>query len=714
MKKICFTLVFVMACGLVFAGGGDGNSKRVFRKGRMYFKRNDYIRSSPFLKQAFNLDPDKAGYAIYAGKSVFLGDQPRESLKYFVAAYNLDRDIAEDINYYLARAMHHNGMFEEAITHYQADLSRHEADSPIRRDTEARIAQCKNAPMVVNTPVDFKIENLGEFVNTVYPEYASTFTGQYDYMIFTTRRPRRLSELVRRRFHVEDINEEVYEATNVNGTWMKGQLFKKPIPRWQHDASIALSADGNTMIYYVDNRNYGDVYVSKNEDGKWSKRVSIGDKINSEKYNEPSVYITPDGKQLYWVSDKPDGVGLKDIYISDLQPDGTWGEGRPGGPNINSAYDDDAPFLSPDGKRLYFSSRGHSSIGGYDLFYCDKLADGNWGKPKNMGVPINSFSDDIYIVTEGNGKEFFFTSDRPGGFGEKDLYHAAPFTPEENPNTTIVAGIVADKVSNKPLEAEVRLINKITDEVLATTNTDPKDGSYRFVLPACGIEYKIDVKVPACSPSAPATTGKFNIVSGRIQDALTEAPLDATVELVDNATNEVVDIYTTNPKTGNYLMAVESGRRYTLRVKSNEYLSYYEEFSVAPTGELISHYDIIGLQKQNEPNKLVITWQFFDVDKSIIKADYYRDLDNVVTVLNKVKNMDLNIIGHTDSDASEEHNIQLSQSRAEAVAKYLTDHGIDKARLNVAGLGEAMPIYPNSNPEWKKWNRRVELYLISR
>ena len=149
-----------------------------------------------------------------------------------------------------------------------------------------------------------------------------------------------------------------------------------------------------------------------------------------------------------------------------------------------------------------------------------------------------------------------------------------------------------------------------------------------------------------------------------------------------------------------------------IRVKANEYLPYYEDFGVAPSGQLLSHYEDIGLQKLTEANKLVITWQFFDVDKHLIKSDYIKDLENVVTVMNKVPHMKLNIIGHTDSDATEEHNQELSENRAKAVAKYLTDRGVDPNRLNISGMGEAMPIYPNDSPESKKWNRRVELYII--
>jgi len=177
------------------------------------------------------------------------------------------------------------------------------------------------------------------------------------------------------------------------------------------------------------------------------------------------------------------------------------------------------------------------------------------------------------------------------------------------------------------------------------------------------------------------------------------------------AENAVVGQINSNSSTGNYMLPVESGKSYLLRVKSNEYLPYYERFSVDADGKIQSHYDLIGLQRQGEMNKLVITWQFFDVDQAAVKQDYMADLDNLVMVLNSIPDMNLKIVGHTDSDGSASYNLKLSKQRAESVAQYLVKSGVDSGRLKVSGAGESKPVYPNSNADFKKWNRRVELYL---
>lgn len=709
MRKIYFLLtIAILFGGLPSDAENNRPAKRAYRKGKRYVKRKDYIKSIPFLKEATNLDPENAWYHFLLGKAHFEGDRPADALPYLVRAYNLDRSIHEDLDFYMARSMHLNHLFEEAITHYQSDLARYEEGERDYQDTQMRIQQCKSAPAVVKKKELYKVENLGSYVNTEYPEYAATFAENYTYMIFTSRRPRKVSQQSKRRWHVRDINEEVYEARLVDGKWMKSRLFSRPIPKLMHDASVSITEDGQNMLYYLA-RNNGDIFISNNEDGKWSKRESLGENINTKDNNEPHAFITDGGETLLWVSDKPDGQGLKDIYVSKRDADGNWGEGVSIGSHINTPYDEDAPYVTEDGQTLYFSSRGHNSMGGYDLFKCTREGSG-WSTPENLGVPINSVGDDIYFLARQGSEGFFYSSDRPGGFGEKDIYHAYPFIPEET--STIVAGTVKDRQSLAPVAAEVQLINKESGEVLDTQQTK-EDGSYRFLLPECGIEYAVDVKVDAATGAPIVETGEYNVVTGFVKDAVTDKPLDAVVELIDPETEKVIAQLGTNPKTGNYIVPVLSGKDYMIRVNSNEYLPYYEEFSVSPSGMIEAHAHEIGLQRKTEANKLVITWQFFDHDQDIIKRDYYKDLDHVVDVLNQVPEMRLNVIGHTDGDGSDSYNQSLSERRAAAVAEYLTEKGIDSNRLNITGMGESMPIYDNSDPEFKKWNRRVELFIIN-
>lgn len=678
-------------------------AKKAYRKGRHYLKRYDYIRSVPYFKEATNLAPENAWYHFLLGKAIFEGDRPAEAKDALIRAYSLDNSVHEDIEYYLARALHLNQQFEDALIFYQTDLPRYEEGSEEYIDTQMRIRQCQNAPKIIEMKEYYKVENMGEYVNTPYPEYAATFSEGYSHMIFTSRRPRKLRHMVKRRYHALDINEEVYEARKVDGEWRKTKLFSRPIPRSTHDGSVGISEDGKTLFFYIA-KNGGDIFISNQEDGKWSKKESLGN-INSDEYNEPHAVLADGGNTIYFVSDRPGGQGLKDLYVAYKEGD-TWGEPK-NLEALNTPYDEDGPFISADGKTLYFASRGHNSMGGYDLFRSTKMGN-SWSKPENLGVPINSVGDDIYYVEEEGGEGFFYTSDRPGGFGEKDIYYAYPFVPEET--STIVAGMVLDRETQLPVEAEVRLKREGSDEILEKVQTT--NGAYEFLLPECGEEYVIDVKVDAGTETV-VETGKYNVVSGYIKDALTDKPLDGVVELIDPETDEVIQRVKVNPETGNYIMPVVSGKDYLLSVNANEYLPYYEEFGVSPTGEIIAHSHEVALQRKTDANKLVITWQFFEYDRDVIQRRYIKDLDNVVEVMNKVPEIKLNVVGHTDSDGSDSYNQKLSERRADAVAQYLVEKGINQDRLNIVGMGEAMPIYDNSSKEGKKWNRRVELFIVN-
>lgn len=712
MKQLyTYFLSLAILSGASAYGQSSGVAQKSYRKAKKYYTKSDYLRAIPYLKEAVNQDPENANYAFKLGVAYFESTDQRMALPYFVRAYNYDRSISKKLDYYMSRSLHMNNKFEEAITHYQADLRNHEPGSKLYIDTEMRIKQCQNGLKMDPTVAHINIKNLGDYVNTKYPEYSSAFAHDYTYMIYTSRRPRNTKRVVGLN-HVEDINEEVYEASLIGEDWMKTRLFSKPIPVWTHDASISITEDGKTLIYYED-KNYGDIFFSQNVDGKWSKKKSIGENINT-KFNEPSIFISADGETMYYVSDKPGGMGMKDLYVSHKGPDGEWEEGSSMGSTINTEYDEDSPFLTPDGKRLFFSSRGHNSIGGYDVFYSDQQPDGSWSKPKNLGYPYCSTGEDIYFVPLDNkGENFYFSSDRPGGFGHMDIYQGSPFAPDDFP--TSIAGVVIDEKTKKPVsDAVVKLVNPYTNEEIASTKVETATGGYSFSLPECGVKYKIDVVVPVKEVAAsniPMELGAPNVLAGTVVDDVSKRPLEAVVEMVDPVSGKVMDQTKTNPSTGHYFMPVESGRDYLIRVKSNEYLPYYEEFQVSPTGAVEAHRVEIGLQRHLELNKFVITWQFFDVDKDAIKRDYYGDLDNVVEVLQKIPTMKLKIVGHTDSDASTEYNQSLSERRAKAVADYLVSKGVDAGRLKISGAGETQPLYDNSDPETKKWNRRVELFI---
>ncbi|MCB9233396.1 MAG: OmpA family protein [Bacteroidia bacterium] len=717
MKLLPWIVILQLISYSAFAGEGNKDPvEKIHKRAAWHLKQSDFLRAAPFLRECVNLKPDNAQYAFELGKSLFEASQYEEALPYLIRAYNLDPSAGKELDFYMARALHYNQSFEEAIDFYHAALNKLQSSDSRYEICQAGIEQCRAAPEILKLQKDFEIKNLGCFVNSRYPEYAATFNGEHNFMIFTTRRPRKIAQMAWGRYLWQDINEEVYEAQLVDTTWMKSKLFVRPIPRFSHDASIALSKDGESLIYYLD-KNKGDIFISRKVDGKWGKRESIGENINTKKYNEPSVWISPTGQRLFYVSDKPGGIGKKDLYVSTRQEDGNWGPGENLGSDINTALDEDAPFLSEDEKTLYFSSRGHNSMGGYDVFKCTLMPDGSWGKPENLGIPANSVGDDIYYVEEEGGKTWYLSSDRPGGYGEKDIYMGTAGRKPSDCGPTPLAGTVFDKTTQSPIQADVLLMDPDGKKVITTMQTS-QDGKFAITLPAGMETFKLDVNVSskesASSGASALETGRVNILSGRIVDDVTQEPLGGSVELVDPRSGTVLDEVYTNPKTGNYYVPVESGREYLLRAKSQQYRTLEEEFSVSPKGKIETHQAELGLQPAfNQVNKIVLNWQFFDVNQYAVKDFYSEDLTNLVQVMKKIPELKLRIIGHTDGDGTVEYNQVLSEKRAKSVLAYLVEKGISAERLEASGRGETEPLYPNTNKRLKKWNRRVELYIVN-
>jgi len=244
--------------------------------------------------------------------------------------------------------------------------------------------------------------------------------------------------------------EDVYVAKLVGNDWQlltdKNEIEKympKDLNTKKHDAGIIYSSDGNTLYTYKNDL----IWKSILENGKWSDLIELDKNINTSQYNIPSVNLSKDEKTLYFVSTRKDGIGGKDIYKSVKKEDGNWDVAEILNENINTKLDEDAPYISEDGKTLYFASKGHEGIGGYDLFK-SKLTDSGWGEAENMGIPVNSPLDDIYLILDAEEQSGYFASTRDGGLGGMDIYSLCMDCPIEIINK--INGILVDN-NEKPI-----------------------------------------------------------------------------------------------------------------------------------------------------------------------------------------------------------------------------------------------------------------------
>ena len=233
----------------------------------------------------------------------------------------------------------------------------------------------------------------------------------------------------------------------------------------------------------------------------WTKPEALGPNINSQ-YHESKACWSPDGKCLYFISNNPrNSMGGRDIFVSKLEKDGTWGPAESIGKTINTKYNEEGVFMHPDGRTLYFSSEGHNSMGGYDIFKSVKDSTGNWTEPVNVGYPVNTPGDDVFYTVSASGKKAYFASYREDGFGLYDIYEIRFKEKKTNDTTpvvtdkvlvTILKGTVKDSKTHVPVEAKIEIIDNEKNEVVATFTSNSATGKYLVSLPS-GRNYGINV-----------------------------------------------------------------------------------------------------------------------------------------------------------------------------------------------------------------------------
>ncbi|MBD3637383.1 MAG: PD40 domain-containing protein [Crocinitomicaceae bacterium] len=468
----------------------------------------DKVYSEALFVWEFILEdhPTNANILYKIGMCYVYLNQESKALPYFEKAqysvvknYNpispMEKNAPPELYYYLAKSSHINGKIDTAYYQYEFFLKnvkkRHE-----KYDLgQLGLAQCKVAKQLMADPQPYIIRNIGSTVNTEYPEYSPVITIDGSALFFTSKRLRPDSTNLKYKSitsgqHYEDI---YVSYRNADGSWSSPKYLGFCDPR-KNNASISVAPDGQTVFVYVDINN-GDIYYSEIQDTVFKSIVPFpAEELNSKDW-ETHATISPDGKYLYFVSDREGGMGGRDIYRLKILPDGSWSKAFNLGPPINTEYDEDAPFLGADSKTMYFSSNGPGSMGGFDIFISQMDESETWSEPVNMGYPLNSYDDDIFYTTTADGRTGFYSSDKIDGQGDKDIYIVQT---EDSyiKNVAIFSGFI--------LTADHSRIPKgITIHVTDLTDATPtriyrprrRDGGYVLNLKPCHtyqVDYKLD------------------------------------------------------------------------------------------------------------------------------------------------------------------------------------------------------------------------------
>ncbi len=397
--------------------------------------------------------------------------------------------------YYLGVVNHKLKKFDLAIDYFNKYKNTSEQRRKISdEETNRMIEICKNAKSEMSHPHRSIIYNMGKGINSPYPDYVPVIKSDERLMYFTSQREGSSSNM-------KDINgnynEDVYVSYNKDGVWSSPQNVGAPINTDKHDACVALSPDGDRMIVYRASPDFltGDLYVTRlTSDGVWSSPQKYGTEINSQ-FIETSAWFGNDTNEIYFSSNRPGGYGGKDIYRIKKLPNNKWGLPYNLGTEINTKYDEDDPYMHYDGVTLFFSSKGHNTIGEYDIFKTTLSAETNqFSKAESLGYPINTVNSDRFFVVSGDGKHGYYSSVKEDSKGSSDIYLID--TRFGDNDFLVKHGIVYK--NDLEGKAKITLIDVETKQVAGIYNSNSKTGKFVLVLNPLK-SYKIIAEEISCS-----------------------------------------------------------------------------------------------------------------------------------------------------------------------------------------------------------------------
>ena len=432
----------------------------------------------------------------------------------------------------------------------------------------------------------------------------------------------------------------IYSSRSRAGSWSPPALTIE-VNNEQSNGTPSISPGGDMMYFAGCDYGLGDCDLYRVESGPrgalaeeitpWTVPTNVGLPVNGA-YWDSQVCVSADGAALYFSSDRPGGLGGKDIWSCRRGRDGNWERPINMGELVNTAFDEVTPWLSPDGRTLFFSSNGHPGLGRFDVFAVEEI--GGVRMLTNMGTPINSGDDEISFSMSAAGDRAFVASNRGGAQTGYDLYEIRPVPVPVDP-LMLVTGAVQDS-KGRPTAATITVTDLIGNHPVGVFNTDPHTGRYALVLPR-GFDY-----------------------------AVTAQALDHLFH------SERIDVP----------FGLETNTRRTI------------DFRLQPISGSI---------------RLLV---FFAEGESALERISVVDLDRTALFLRANPNVRVEIAGHTDDGGSASAAQALSLARAQAVKAYLVGNRVPADRIDVKGYGATQPLGDNNTADGRVLNRRVELRIL--
>ena len=490
MMRVLRSILIVSAWLIAFqadaqhVSGQSSNrrAQRAFDRALEAYYVADYTRVLEETDRALSRDPVFLNALILRGEVLYAINQPDESLTLFETIVSINDTIYPMAHFYMGELRLKSGVYTEAKQSFEIFLSLDGIRLALAERARQLIVACQFAIKAMENPVPFNPENLGPGVNSRDAEYSPSLTADGQTLVFTRRKLPLNSGSPNRRSEVEN-----FFISHDDGTrWTEARDMGPPLNTSGNEGAQSLSADGRELFFTACNRADGmgscDIYYSLRTGSRWSAPINLGPGINSPYWDsQPSV--SSDGKNLYFSSARPGSHGEMDIWVATRDDEGRWGDVKNLGQVINTSGRELSPFIHHDSQTLYFASDGHPGMGGLDLFYSKLDELGNWSEPVNLGYPVNTHADEFSLVVGASGDKAYFATDKPGGYGDMDIYVFALHEEARPQPVTYIKGNVYDKETGDALSASFELIDLMSGNTLHLAASDPILGEFLVVVP---------------------------------------------------------------------------------------------------------------------------------------------------------------------------------------------------------------------------------------
>lgn len=642
--------------------------EELYKDANAYFYFEDYEEALSHYLNVYESYPDNYNLDYRIGLCYLnVAGSKQKAIPYLErAANNISQRYNEnslretqapvDALFYLGNAYFINNQLDKSKVCYEKFLNEIKNTKQYNMDYfKHQIEGIDRSKIIQNYPINFLRSNLGQNINNRFPNFNAVISGDGNTLAYTTK---------------ERFYQAIYIAHKNGKDWGKPQNITLDLVVDGNCSTISLSYDGKELYLFKDDNLDGNIWVTNFENDRWTPMRMLNENINTQSY-ETHACVSADGKKLFFTSNRPGGFGDLDIYVSERSQNNEWGAPKNLGPTINTSFNENTPFITPDGNLLFFSSEGHNNMGGYDIFFSQKQSDGNWSKPMNLGYPINSTDDDIFYYPLANGSMGLMSVFDPKGYGETDITQIEIFLPKYQRSI-----ISSNDFFSRKAELPSKTLVVDTVNVTGVALLDPSrpehmkyienNAQYTLFFEGKPYEIKDQAKLKQSISAKLTPRPSYDIDRIAIKPQTSNAIIDDSTQLDATDSIKIAHVPTIIPLETEIVTAEES-RKDSISIKENALRTL--ELTRKPSKESIQLSELLIQLADNQTKDILIAamalnWQIppemlkIQAMMLVSKADSAQKTEELVTLYSKL----LDIVSTKSVEGQYRQSRQISQS----------------------------------------------------